>query len=552
MFKIINDTNTNQTIKAVAYCRVSTGSEEQETSYKNQQSYFQREISMKEGFSLYRIYADRGISGTSLNRREEFSLMLYDAGLDETKISPKKSVFVASRREPVFNCIFVKNTSRFARNVLVIDILRELLKKNVFVYFLDINLVFDSIEKEFMLNLFLNFSQQESIDKSAKVRFGQEESARKGVIQTTKNIYGYRYSTDTKQLTIIEEEAKIVRKVFNLYAKGFGIRLILEKLSEEGVKSRKGKDFVPSFIKRMLDQEKYYGTLVRNKYETGAIFNKKTPTVKDKSLWFVHENRVPAIISKKLFDQCKEIRASKINHINQKGIYRGQSEFAGKIYCGKCGSVYTRNIDVERAFYNCSLKKQKGTSACSNINVQEETLYKHIDDIAENGLIAVFVSQKEKQIAEFKNQINKLLNRIDSPSEEEVKIKNLEMASLNNEESRLMQLFVKGTYNEMQLDEMKLDIDERREVLQNEISELSKTNEDVFKLINETEKKISKISSMSLKSKYSREEIIELISRFTVSEKTVEFITKKDKRKSSRLESIVTYEFALFNNLFYK
>jgi len=338
-------------IKAAAYCRVSTNTEEQETSFKNQQSFFQREISKSKECTLFRIYADRGITGTSLSRREEFSRMLHDAGLDETKVE-KKSVFTASRREPLFHRIYVTNTSRFARNVLSIDILRELLLKGVFVHFLDLNIIYDGVDKEFTLNLFLNFSQQESIDKSAKVRAGHAESARKGVIMTTGKTYGYRYIRDTNSLEIVEEEAKVVRDIFKLYSEGYGIRRILGWLEEKKIRSRQGKPFVPSFLKRLLSQEKYYGALVRYKYDTGVVFNKKTPKVTSPDTWVVHENheRIPAIITKELFETCKAIREGKISHINQKGVYRGQSDFAGKIYCAICGNTYTRNIDRGAGF----------------------------------------------------------------------------------------------------------------------------------------------------------------------------------------------------------
>ncbi|MFC5649011.1 recombinase family protein [Paenibacillus solisilvae] len=536
-------------IMVAAYCRVSTGSEEQETSFKNQRSYFEREISKSKDLTLYRVYADRGITGTSLNRREEFSRMLYDAGLDETKINNNKSVFTASHREPQFQQIHVKGTSRLARNVLVIDVLRELLKMGVHVYFLDINLKFDSIDKEFMLNLFLNFSQQESIDKSAKTRFGLAESARKGVIYTNNKIWGYQYSKDTRELTIVEEEATVVRKVFEMYAEGLGIRRIMNYLEENGIRSRQGKPFVPSFIKRMLSNEKYYGTLVRNKYNTGTVFNKITPKVKDSDEWQVFENRVPVIISKELFDKCNAIRSGKVNYVNQKGIHKGVSDLAGKIFCGKCGSSYTRNLDQGRAFYNCSTKKTKGTKHCDNINVQESAINAQLDDIATNGLIAVFASQKDKQINAFRSQIEALQNRIDAPAVEELNAKTVEMAELDNEEATLVRLVVKGQVKESLFDELKRDIDAKKEAIQSQINALARTNEDIIKEIEVLESKIAKLDALTVKDEYSREEILDLISKFVITSETVPYITKKEKRLSSKTNPVITYELNIFDDI---
>lgn len=535
-------------IKAVAYCRVSTGSEEQQTSFTNQKAFFEREISKSKEFTLYKIYADQGISGTSLNRREEFKRMLYDAGLDETVLNSKKSVFTASPRKPLFNRIFVKNTSRFARNVLVIDILRELLKKGVYVHFLDINLIFDDISKEFMLNMFLNFSQQESIDKSAKVSFGHKEGARKGVIFTNDRIYGYKYHRESNELTVIEEEAKVVRKIFEMYAEGLGIRRILNYLDENGIKSRQGKSFVPSAIKRMLSQEKYIGVLVRNKYDTGSVFSKKTPVVKDSSDWLVHEGRVPAIITKELFDRVNNARASKVNHINQKGIYKGTSDFAGKIFCGKCGA-YTRNIDKGRAFYNCTLKKHKGTKACDAKNINESDIIEYLDDLRTNGLIAVFARQKDKHIMKLRNQIEELLKRIDTPTLELLEAKNAELAEVDVEVANLTRLAVKGQIKEALFDELKAEIDERRNALVMEIESLSLTNEGIYDEIARLEDRIRQIEALHVKDDYSREEILKLITRFVVTDKIVEFVTKKDNRNSSRREAVLTFELGVFDEL---
>ncbi|MFC5647838.1 recombinase family protein [Paenibacillus solisilvae] len=505
-------------IKVVAYCRVSTSTVEQDNSFESQKSYFQREITKNPEYTLYRIYADKGISGTSLNRREEFSEMLHDAGLDETKINQKKTVFTASSREPRFHKIYVKNTSRFARNVMVIDILRELLKKGVHVYFLDINLVFDSIDKEFMLNLFLNFAQQESIDKSQKVKSGMKESAQKGVIFTNKNLYGYTYSTETRDLTIREDEAEVIRKVFTLYSEGIGIRRILNILEADGIRARSGKPFVASFIKRLLSNEKYMGTLVRNKYETGAIFNKISPVVKDESVWQVFENRVPVIVSKELFEACNKLRSSKVSHVNQKGVYRGVSEYAGKIYCAKCGNTYTRNIDEGRVFFNCGLKKTKGKNACDGLNVSLKVLEDMVDQITADGVIRSFALQKGRVYHELMSRIESLQEHIDTPSDDELQVKTKELADAETKGKTLTRLLLNEQISEEEFTELKKEVDDRQTVLRHEIKELSKTNEHLTREIAVIEDKVKQLESLEVKTDYSREEVFDLITKFTVKE----------------------------------
>ena len=121
--------------KVCAYCRVSTDSKEQESSFENQRAYFERELSKENGFNLIKIYADKGLTGTVFDR-EQFLDMLYDAGLDYQTIKGKL-IFTTSDREPLFKYICVSNTSRFARNILIVDIIRELRKKKVYIKFMD-------------------------------------------------------------------------------------------------------------------------------------------------------------------------------------------------------------------------------------------------------------------------------------------------------------------------------------------------------------------------------------------------------------------------------
>ena len=224
--------------KVACYCRVSTNKRDQENSFENQKNYFKREIAKSNEYELYKIYADKGITGTSFTNRREFNKMLYDAGLDikpiynSNKILVKNS-YVASSREPKFNLIMVKNTSRFARNIVSWDIIRELKKKQVYIYFLDINKTTANDADELLLQMLLTLDENESRDKSRKVQFGHLESAKQGVIFTNNNIYGYRYIKETNSLQIIPQEAEVIKKIFNYYANGLGIRRIINKLSNK-------------------------------------------------------------------------------------------------------------------------------------------------------------------------------------------------------------------------------------------------------------------------------------------------------------------------------
>jgi site-specific DNA recombinase len=161
--------------RCVAYCRVSTNHKDLENSYENQKNYFEREINKNNEYTFAGIYADKGISGTKLNR-PEFDRMISDAGLDiiavrnhdgdNRKSKAKYTTVPSSTREPKFDLILVKSVARFARNVLAEDILRDLAKVGVFVKFLDLGKSTENNAAAEYTQFFLIFAEGESRKKT--------------------------------------------------------------------------------------------------------------------------------------------------------------------------------------------------------------------------------------------------------------------------------------------------------------------------------------------------------------------------------------------------
>ena len=162
--------------KVCIYARVSTKKEIQERSLEEQQDYFKTEINKNNNLELVKIYADEGFSGVDIHKRPGFREMLYDAGIDIKKVTNDdnreeytKYVFIQSpTREPKFQYIYTKATSRFARNIEVVSIIRELKKKGVYIYFLTINKSTKDDDSDFVIDLMLRMDQEESKIKSAK------------------------------------------------------------------------------------------------------------------------------------------------------------------------------------------------------------------------------------------------------------------------------------------------------------------------------------------------------------------------------------------------
>lgn len=513
-----------QKIKTVAYCRVSTDAEEQANSFVNQKEHFTKYISESEDMTFVDIYADRGITGTSLDKRPEFNRMIEDAGLDISAVRNIKGkiqeyVLVDNGREPLFTLILVSNTSRFARNVEVVSILRRLKKKGVYVTFTDINKTTAKGEDEAFIQFFLAFDEMESRDKSEKTRQGHLRSAKRGRMHANGRIYGYSYDATTKTLSIIEREAEIIRFIFDQYAKGYGLRRIADMLDEMGYKARTGKRFAKSSINKILTNEKYKGTLVRNKWTRGRILdNPHSPKVRPEEEWFVFEDddRIPAIVDADLWDKCQEVRAGKVSTQNQLGVNRGTSEYAGKIFCSKCGATYTRNVDRGRVFFNCGTKKTRGTKVCDGKNVSLVFINEQED------LLVTSWTRNVKEItgayrAQLESVKRVLFSRLDESRANEI----AELQQRRQElEERLEQLLALMTNAAISISAERIagsiaELERQLVEADEKIYELSKDNTSILADIQEIENLQDKLLRQR-EQKLSRQEILNQVEKMTV------------------------------------
>ena len=368
----------NNQIRSVTYCRVSTDKWSQATSYNNQLELFQP-IAEQNGELFLEVYADKGETGTMLDNRENFERMLYDAGIDIIKHTYNKQTitnFVASNRNSKFDKIYIKNTSRFARNTLSKQIINELKKKGVSIFFYEQNI--DTIHNNSMiLDFYQTFDEWESKDKSLKMRTSLEKSAEKNVIRTNKRIYGYKYYPFDKddrngefsnRLVAIPHEAEVVKLIFQLYADGNGIRKIVKELKTRGIKTRDNKDFSKSSIDKILDNEKYCGQNQIFKWSAGYVFERH-PIRKNENYSTKENDRIDKIISTELFNKCRDIRAKNTN--NRCGKTSNTSMFYKRIKCVECGSNYHRDTYDGVKVYRCPERKFNGVEACSNHYVYE-------------------------------------------------------------------------------------------------------------------------------------------------------------------------------------
>lgn len=234
-------------MRYAAYCRVSTGSDEQLNSLINQKKFFE-EYAEKRGDKLVKIYADRGISGKSMKSRPEFLKMLSDSEYG------------------MFDALLVKDISRFARNTVdFLNGIRLLKSRGVDVVFVGANQKVLG-ESEFVLTVFAALAQEESCGLSKKIIFGKKQGAKNGRVPNI--LYGYD-KCGTYELKINRREAECVRRIFTMYAdEEMGLRRIANELNTLGIPTKNNCTWSAKTVRRVIENPIYRGVLVNNKSET--------------------------------------------------------------------------------------------------------------------------------------------------------------------------------------------------------------------------------------------------------------------------------------------
>ena len=276
-------------MRYAAYCRVSTGSDEQLNSLINQKKFFEEYVS-KRGDTLVNVYADRGISGKSMERRTEFMRLLSDSKND------------------LFDAVLVKDISRFARNTLdFLTGIRTLKAQGVDVIFIGANQKVLG-ESEFILTVFAALAQEESCALSGKIIFGKKQGAKSGRVPNV--VYGYDKS-DTYTLTINPTEAETVRTIFDLYTeKRMGLRKISSFLNSKNIPAKTGGQWSPKTVGRILSNPLYAGILVNNKTETVDFLLGKRRTVPRENQ-YRHNRPELALVSEIVFEKARQIRSAR-------------------------------------------------------------------------------------------------------------------------------------------------------------------------------------------------------------------------------------------------
>lgn len=400
-------------LKVAAYCRVSTDSEEQASSYEVQVAHYTQFIQKNPEWELAGIYADDGITGTNTKKREEFNRMIEEC--------------MAGK----IDMIITKSISRFARNTLdCLKYIRQLKDKNIAVFFEKENINTMDSKGEIMLTIMASLAQQESQSLSQNVKLGIQYRYQQGEVQVNhKRFLGYT-KDENKQLVIEPEGAKVVKRIYREYLEGASLLQIARGLEADGILTAAGKaKWRPETLKKILQNEKYIGDALLQKTYTVDFLSKKR--VKNNGIvpqYYVENSHEP-IIPRDLFMQVQEEMVRRANLRGGKGgkkrVYSSKYALSSIVYCGQCGDIYRRvhwnNRGYKSIVWRCVSRLEEKGSDCTSPTVNEEVLQAAVVK-AINELLAskdTFLSTLQANIETVLNEEHdKITNDIDVKLEE--------------------------------------------------------------------------------------------------------------------------------------
>lgn len=372
---IIN--NGNEVAKCVAYARVSTENDSQAESCSNQIKLCKEFANQYAGYEIVGSYIDDGISGAT-NQRPQFMAMIERIKIGDIKF------------------IIAKNEDRLCRSTEVDGFLQKVCREyGVKIIFLESSKIFDPFDGEDVTihGIMAVMGQQYVFHQSRVGKIAHEQKCREKRLNATDVRYGYFWDRENKCMAVNEDEAAMVRKMFEWYVyNGLGVTEIARKLAEQGVYgSKSGKILTANTITARLSDEAYKGVFYINK--KGSILSvgidaKKKRFTHPKEEWVAVKG--PAIITEELFDLAQRLREER-RHVYDKpdaGVaqarFRGTHLFSGKVFCGSCGTQFhfryadrAKTIGEYKDYFSKSRKKLDAVCNNKEYNrIYEDTLSK--------------------------------------------------------------------------------------------------------------------------------------------------------------------------------
>lgn len=412
-----NKVNTGVKEKVCAYARVSTDSEDQLNSYENQCRYYNEKLSKDPNIIYVGLYADPGRTGTKMRIRKDFLRMIDDC------------------RAGKITRIITKSVQRFARNTVeCLNIARELSNKGITINFETNGIDTADPGSWLILSIMASIAEEESRTISHNVSWAYQKKFQKGEYAGGQ-VYGYKIIKN--KFEIVQDQALVIKRIFNEFMQGKTLRAIQVGLEVDGIPSPGGKHkWLHSTIKTILQNEKYKGDLLLQKtYKADVLCDRKVNNG-EKPKYLVSNNHLP-IIDRSLFDAVQVELKSRLERKTEEvglGNFTCEYAFSTIVECGKCGHKFRRHsqwsLDHSKKvpIWVCT-KHQKEHDKCSMKPIKEECLeqgfLKAINKIVDNKeeLLNMIINNTREVIDKPNvSTINELMNNLSQKQEELVKL----------------------------------------------------------------------------------------------------------------------------------
>ena len=413
-------------LRVTFYARVSTDQDEQINSLENQVQYYTELIQSKPNWKFVPGYVDEGISGGSTKKRDNFNRMIRDA------------------KAGMFDFIITKEISRFSRSTLdSIRYTQELLDYNVGVFFQNDNINTLDTDSEFRLVIMAGVAQDEIRKLSERLKFGFRQAIKNGHVLGNDKLYGY----DKKDcvLTVNEEEAEIIRIIFDLYGnQRLGTRTISKRLMELGYTSREGNAFNTLTIRHILENPKYKGWYCGNKSQS-VDYRTKRNILLDESEWVTYPDpSIPAIVSEELWNRANALyrrRREEMKSHSSGVSFHNRYPYSAKIYCEEHGTTFHRQViqtkKGQQEVWQCKVYRSHGRGACSAPQIRSSDL-----DVILSDIFKELVRDKEKIIDSLVTVLTNIPKEVDY-GKLRCQVEN-EMDDLERKKNRLLDLSIAG------------------------------------------------------------------------------------------------------------
>ena len=451
-------------IRVAAYCRVSTDDDEQLGSFESQKLYYEQKIASNKDWVNAGIFADEAVTGTKTDKRSGFQDMIAHCNNGE------------------IDMILTKSISRFARNTVdTLNYVRMLRDRNIAIFFEKENINTLDMNGELLLTIMSSLAQQEVESLSQNVKMGLQMKMKRGELISFNGCYGYDYHTEDKSITVNEEEAEIVRMIYDMYLEGYGTTTIAKRLMELGIKNKKGEvSWHTHGVMGMIKNEKYKGDILLGKtFTTDPISKRRLANMGEENQYYLRDHHEP-IVSREIWDKAEEIRMKRsrnkvVETTGNRERYTRQYSFSSMCECAYCGHKLTRRTrhsrsDYEKPVWQCMNATKNGIDNCPNCKAVDEAI-----------LEGAFLDAFELLAGNFDDVLDVVLSYVaeSADSDENIRKKqqiDKDISSLESKKSRMTDMLIDGTISKEVYEEKMVDftrklhkLSERKALLEDSI-----------------------------------------------------------------------------------